>query len=50
MQNTPFSRILTAEGEVLLIQNSIIGGSTVIEATEVAVIPPRPAGPPVVMI
>src|SRR5208337_5539705 len=47
MQNTPFSIILAAEGEDLLMQNNIMGGSTVIDATEVAVIPPRPAGPPV---
>ena len=40
--------ILAAEGEDLLMQNNIMGGSTVIDATEVAVIPPRPAGPPVV--
>jgi len=37
-------------GEVLLMQNNIMGGSTVIDATEVAVIPPRPAGPSVVTI
>ena len=48
MQNTPFSIILAAEGEDLLMQNNIMGGSTVIDVTEVAVIPPRPAGPPVV--
>ena len=40
MQNTPFSIILAAEGEDLLMQNNIMGGSTVIDATEVAVIPP----------
>ena len=50
MQNTPFSIILAAEGEVLLMQNNIIGGSSVIEATEVAVIPASPAGPLVVTI
>jgi hypothetical protein len=50
MQNTPFSIILAAVGEVLLIQNYVIGGSSVIEATEVAVIPARPAGPLVVTI
>jgi len=40
MQNTP---ILAAEGEVLLMQNNV-EGSSVIEATEVAVIPASPAG------
>jgi hypothetical protein len=28
MQNTPFSIILDAEGEVLLMQNNVIGGSS----------------------
>jgi len=45
-QNTPFSITLAAEREVLLMQNNIIGGSTVIDAAEVAVSPPRPADPP----
>jgi hypothetical protein len=31
MQNTPFAIILAAEGEVLLMQNNIIGGSSVID-------------------
>ena len=44
MQNTPFSIILAAEGEVLLVQNNVIGGSSVIEATEAAVKSRRPVG------
>jgi hypothetical protein len=43
MQNTPFSIILAAEGEVLLMQNNVIGGSSVIETTEAAVISASPA-------
>jgi hypothetical protein len=39
---------LWAEGEVLLMQNSIVGGSTVIDVTADAVMPPRPALPSVV--
>lgn len=50
MQNCPFSIILAAEGEVLLTQSNIIGGSSVIEATEVPLIPASPAGPLVVTI
>jgi hypothetical protein len=50
VQNTPFSMILAAEGEVLLMQNNVIGGPPTIEATEVAVIPASPAGPLVVTI
>jgi hypothetical protein len=48
MQKTPFSIILCAEGELLLMQKSIIGGSMVMEVTAEAVIPPNPALPSVV--
>jgi hypothetical protein len=48
--NTPFSIIRTAEGEVFFMQNSIMGGSSVMDAMVVAVIPARPAGPSVVTI